>query len=279
MVVGFFCCLNFNQKGVVGIPNEIGRLDMRTPIEIALGIDENGMTTARKLYAFLELANGQFSRWAKTNITENEFAEENVDYWGFDINVEGNITKDFKLTAHFAKKLSCKGNGEHAEQAREYFTRVEERTKQLAIDRSRLSPQMQMMMSMAENMARQELEQKRQAKQIDEVEKRVDNMREIFTMPIGDWKADINKRVREISIKSGIDFQEVYSMMYGELENTAHCSLKRLADNKRVRMEKAGNTKTAIKNATTKIAVIYDNHKLKAIFENIVKRYSMKYCA
>ena len=40
---------------------------MKTPIEIALGIDENGMTTARDLYDFLELAQGQFSRWAKTN--------------------------------------------------------------------------------------------------------------------------------------------------------------------------------------------------------------------
>lgn len=77
-----------------------------TPIEVDLGVDENGMTTARKLYSFLELAQGQFSRWAKANITENEFATENEDWWGFDINVEGNIVKDYKLTAHFAKKLS-----------------------------------------------------------------------------------------------------------------------------------------------------------------------------
>ena len=27
----------------------------QTPIEIELGIDENGMTTARKLYEFLEM--------------------------------------------------------------------------------------------------------------------------------------------------------------------------------------------------------------------------------
>lgn len=40
------------------------------------------MTTARKLYDFLGLAQGQFSRWAKTNITDNEFATENEDYWG-----------------------------------------------------------------------------------------------------------------------------------------------------------------------------------------------------
>ena len=58
----------------------------RTPIEIALGIDEEGMTTARKLYAFLELDSSNYSRWCKSNITGNEFAEENVDYWAFVIN-------------------------------------------------------------------------------------------------------------------------------------------------------------------------------------------------
>lgn len=258
--------------------NELQR-DMRTPIEIALGIDENGMTTARKLYAFLELANGQFSRWAKANITENEFAEENVDYWGFDINVEGNITKDFKLTAHFAKKLSMKGNGERAEQAREYFTTLEERVKQKVIDLEQLDPQTKLMNLLVQSISRNELEQKRQAEQISKVEEKVDAMKEIFTTPIGDWKAEINARVREISIKSGIDYQALYSQMYGELENTAHCSLKRLQDNKKVRMEKAGNTKTAIKDGTTKIAIIFEKPQLKAIFENIVRRYAMKYCA
>ena len=54
----------------------------QTPIEIALGIDENGMTTARKLYAFLELGQGQFSRWAKTNIENNEYYQEGHDWWG-----------------------------------------------------------------------------------------------------------------------------------------------------------------------------------------------------
>lgn len=35
---------------------------LQTPIEIALKIDENGMTTASNLYAFLELNSTQFSR-------------------------------------------------------------------------------------------------------------------------------------------------------------------------------------------------------------------------
>lgn len=261
--------------------NELVQSNMRTPIEIALDIDSEGMTTARKLYAFLELDNRNYSRWCKSNIAENEFAEENVDYWAFVINEEwgGQATTDYKLTAHFAKKLSMKGNGEKAEQAREYFSLVEEKVKQTVIDRSQLSPQLQLMNMLVENMNRAEIEQKRQAQQIAKVEQTVDTIKEIFTEPIGDWKAEINARVREISIKSGTDYQSLYSQLYGELETTAHCSLKRLQDNKRSRMEKAGNTKTAIKDGTTKIAIIYEKPQLKAIFEGIVKRYAMKYCS
>lgn len=257
--------------------------ELQTPIEIVLGIDKNGMTTARKLYAFLELAQGQFSRWAKSNIVDNEFAIENEDYWRFDIDVEtptGGIVKrdDYKLTAHFAKKLSMKGNGAKAEEARDYFATLEEQVKQKVIDLNQLSPELQMFQKIFNVVAEQELEQKRQALQIERVEEAVSNMKGIFTEPIGDWKNDINTRVREISIKSGIGYQELYGQMYGELENTAHCSLKRLQENKKTRMEKAGNTKSAIKDGTTKIAIVYEKPQLKAIFEGIVKRYAMRYC-
>lgn len=143
---------------------------IQTPIEIALGIDENGMTTAKKLYEFLELNPAHYARWCRTNITENEFADENMDYWAFTPDGERdfnpNPTQDFKLTADFAKKLSCKGNGERAEQAREYFSTLDDKVKEVAINRQQLSPQMQMLMAMVESQARQELEQKRQAEQI-----------------------------------------------------------------------------------------------------------------
>jgi hypothetical protein len=155
-----------------------------------------------------------------------------------------------------------------------YFT-----VKKELIDKKQLSPQLQLMNMLVENMNRTELEQKRQAEQISRVEQTVGNIKEIFTQPIGDWKAEINARVREISIKSNIDYQTLYNQLYGELETTAHCSLKRLQDNKKNRMEKEGNTKTAIKNETTKIAIIFEKPQLKAIFENIVKKYAMSYCA
>lgn len=260
---------------------ELSKLETRTPIEIALDIDSDGMTTAKKLYSFLELSPSNYSKWCRTNIIENEFADENIDYWAFVLNDEwgGQSTTDYKLTAHFAKKLSVKGNSERAEQAREYFTTIEERVKQKSIDRTQLSPQLQALYGLIETQARQELEQKRQAEQITKVEQTVDNMKEIFTQPIGDWKSEINARVREISLKSNIEYATLYNHLYAELETTAHCSLKRLQENKKKRMEKAGNTKTAIRQETTKIAIIYEKPQLKAIFENIVKKYAIRYCA
>ena len=79
-----------------------------------------------------------YSRWVKSNITENPFAEGNKDFWAFVINEERNgkrynpnPTQDFKLTANFAKKLSMQGKTECAEQAREYFIRVEDKLKEV----------------------------------------------------------------------------------------------------------------------------------------------------
>lgn len=105
----------------------------QTPIEIALGVDENGMTTARKLYEFLELAKGQFSRWAKTSIESNEFYEENKDWWGFDIVSNGNNCKDFKLTTDFAKHLSTESHSAKGKIARNYFVGIEEKVKEVGI--------------------------------------------------------------------------------------------------------------------------------------------------
>lgn len=106
----------------------------QTPIEIALGIDEDGMTTARKLYAFLEMDSKNYSRWCKRNITENEFAEENVDYFHSSLmkseQGRGNFAEDYKLSASFAKKLSMQSKTAKGEQARQYFLKVEDKLKE-----------------------------------------------------------------------------------------------------------------------------------------------------
>lgn len=117
--------------------NEIMEATEQTPIEIALGIDADGMTTARKLYEFLGMDNKNYSRWVKSNITENQFAEEGTDYFHSSCMTSergrGNFAQDYKLTAQFAKKLSMMSKSERGEQARDYFTSVEDKAKEMIV--------------------------------------------------------------------------------------------------------------------------------------------------
>ena len=126
-----------NQQQSLNQPEQPESL--KTPIEIALGLDADGMTTARKLYEFLGMDESHYSRWVKSNITENPFAEENVDYFYSPSMASkqkrGNFAQDFKLTANFAKKLSMQGKTERAEQAREYFIRVEDKLKEVVLNK------------------------------------------------------------------------------------------------------------------------------------------------
>ena len=106
-----------------------------TPIEIALGIDNEGRTTATKLYDFLELNPSNYSKWFRKNILENEFAEETVDYFPFVLRYESltgeKERQDAKLTASFAKKLSMMQKNQKGEAARNYFLGVENGAKKL----------------------------------------------------------------------------------------------------------------------------------------------------
>lgn len=116
---------------------------MLTPIEIALGVDGNGMTTAKKLYEFLEMDTSNYSRWFKKNILENRFAERDVDYFTFVTNDEwgGQASVDAKITATFAKKLSMiQKNNKKGEAARNYFIGVENGAKKMIGNQIRQIP-------------------------------------------------------------------------------------------------------------------------------------------
>lgn len=271
--------------------NEIMNTATQTPIEIALGVDENGMTTAKKLYAFLELEPKNYSRWCRTNIVENEFAEENVDYWAFVINEEwgGQATKDYKLTAHFAKKLSVKGNSAKAEEAREYFTRLEEKAKQMVIDRKQLSPQLQLMNMLVENMSRQELEQKRQFEQIKHLEDNQRTLVDTFQTTTDkenfqSWASKCLSRIAEspnFNYGVGRNTRHAYARneSYKRLKEKWNCNLDdRVARAKGRAMERnPGITKTEL-NAINKLSIISGDKSLRPVYETVIKEMMIAYC-
>lgn len=105
----------------------------KTPIEIALQIDKDGMTTLSKLYNFLEINKSHYSRWCKKNIIENPFANEGYDYFTFrhygDNPLGGRPKTDYKLTSDFAKQLCMTVRNERGKQARDYFIACEQGLK------------------------------------------------------------------------------------------------------------------------------------------------------
>ena len=265
--------------------------DFQTPIEIALGVDENGMTTAKKLYAFLELEPKNYSRWCRTNIVENEFAEENVDYWAFVINEEwgGQATKDYKLTAHFAKKLSVKGNSAKAEEAREYFTRIEEKTKRQAIDRMQLSPELQRSFLLLENQAKLELEQKRIAAEQERQNKKLDTLVDTFqSNPDGDsfqkWANKCLSRIAEsANFHPEYGRQSRYAFAknesYDRLKRKWNCNLDdRVARAKGRAMERNPGITKAELNSINKLTIITNDKSLRPVYETVIKGMMIAYC-
>lgn len=105
----------------------------KTPIEIALQIDEDGFTTARRLYTWLEMDSSHYSRWCKKYILENPFAEYGVDYSPLEASKgRGNFADDYKISSDLAKKLSMQQRTERGEQARNYFIGCEQALVRLA---------------------------------------------------------------------------------------------------------------------------------------------------
>lgn len=151
---------------------------------------------------------------------------------------------------------------------------------------SELSPQLQMLQGLLDQMKETEIANKKRDRQIalaqETAEKAVETterMKDEIISPFDNWRDDINKKVRQISIASGIPYQGLFTTMYSDLEHIGRCDLSTRQRNKRDRMERAGCTKTDIQKETTKIAVIEDDARLKQIFEDIVRKYGMKYLA
>lgn len=269
--------------------NELETAKMQTPIEIALGVDENGMTTARALYDFLELAQGQFSRWAKTNIESNEFYEENKDWWGFDIMSNGNNCKDYRLTTDFAKHLSMESHSSKGKIARQYFITVEDKAKEMAINRSQLSPQMQMFYAIADGQAKMELEQKRQAEQMNRIEQKQDAIVETFqkTDSVEDFQKWANDRIAQIAespkFDKGYGRSKNYSLArsesYERLKQKRNCRLDdRVQKAKGRALEERPDIKKSELDKINKIYIIANDKDLRPAYELVIKEMMVYYC-
>ena len=199
----------------------------KTPIEIALQIDKDGMTTASKLYAFLELLPSNFARWCKKNIVNNKFATENEDYFPFIMQEERDKPKnpkpktDYKLTSEFAKKLSMTGNTEKHEQARNYFIACEQGLK---IATAKLQARNDDIQALAQSV--NNLVQKIDSK-FDSLEARVSTLENNVTTPkvlpkkqrFTYWSSKMFPKYQALAEYFEIQLKDLYKNLYREFQN------------------------------------------------------------
>lgn len=94
--------------------------------------NENGKkaVSAKELYLGLGLNKTQWARWYPTNIVENTYFLENIDWVGVRLDVEGNETMDFAISIEFAKHIAMMARTEMSHKYRNYFLECE---KQLSL--------------------------------------------------------------------------------------------------------------------------------------------------
>jgi phage anti-repressor protein len=258
-----------------------------TPIEIALGIDENGMTTAKKLYDFLELNPGNYARWCKSNILENPFAEEGKDYYSSCMKSEGkgNFADDFKLTAHFAKKLSMTQKNQKGEAARDYFTKVEDGAKEMTLRMQEMSPQLQVMINMELEQKRQAKEQERQAVELEQVKENQKVIAQALSRPVEkNFREWVNESLSMIAESNNYPYigssQERYRAVraesYERLNRRRPCRLDLKVRNAKGNAANAGANNTQI-NAINKLTVIEADKDLRPVYESVIKEMLAAY--
>lgn len=157
------------------------------------------------------------------------------------------------------------------------------------IDTTQLSPQLQMFQQIFQTVANQELEQKRQAEQLNRIEKKQDTIAETFASVSGneDFKSWVNKCIGRIaespSFTNGnsrtIRYANARAESYNRLKSKWSCNLDdRVSRAKGRALERKPNiTKTEL-NAINKLAVIAEDKSLKPVYETVIKEMMIFYC-
>lgn len=152
------------------------------------------------------------------------------------------------------------------------FNEMESHIKQQQLDMSNLSPELQLMANLVNNMAKQELAQK-------ELSNKVDNISEIVALNTTDWRKDaqslINKIVREMG-NTPEAHREIRNNIFTEVDRRGGVQLNTRLTNKRRRMADEGISKSK-RDSLSKVDVISDDKKLVEIYVAIVKEYAIKY--
>lgn len=162
-------------------------------------------------------------------------------------------------------------------------------TRECQIDRTQLSPQLQLMNMLVESMSRQELEQKRQSEQLNRLEDNQRALTDTFqSTPDSDsFQQWANKCLSKIAESS--NFHPEYGRQsryafarnesYDRLKRKWNCNLDdRVARAKGRAMERNPGITKAELNSINKLTIITNDKSLRPVYETVIKEMMIAYC-
>lgn len=245
----------------------------------------------RELHNALE-SKQDFSTWIKKRLSECD-AAENTDYELFHNFVEQvSGTKhriDYIIKLDTAKEMAMLERNEIGKKVRKHFIEIENRYKNQVIDRTQLSPQTQLMLTMSESIARTELEQKRQAEQIQRIEDNQKTLADAFQKSPDNesFQAWANRCLAKIAESRKFDkgygrngnHAAARNESYKRLKEKWNCNLDdRVSQAKGRAMERNPGITKAELNAINKLSVISGDKSLRPVYETVIKEMMIAYC-
>lgn len=149
------------------------------------------------------------------------------------------------------------------------------KTKNVVSD---LSPQMQLLMGMVNQLAENERQIRETREIAEKANETAEAIREAVTPITDDWRRITNEKIIKITKRSTFSYADMREEMYRLLEHRAGCDLATRVRNMRARVQNQGGTKTAI-DKICKIDVIENDKKLREIFSKIVSEYEIRFCS
>lgn len=139
------------------------------------------------------------------------------------------------------------------------------------VNLSNLSPELQVLINL-------EQQQKEQQKAIEDVNQRLDGIREIMCIHPDNWRRDCRKLLSKIAIsRGGLEaYPDINNEAFELVELRGHCNLDLRLLNRKKRMREAGATSNLLR-SQNRVDVIADDKRLTEIYIAVVKELAVKY--
>ena len=149
---------------------------------------------ARELHEGLE-SKQDFSTWAKARLNECD-AVENVDFSTFHKKMEreiGATTRvEYILKLSIAKEMSMLERNDQVKKYRKYLIEIEDKYKQLSIDISKLTPELQMFNQIFQSVASQQLQVNQLGQAVTAQASQIQNIKDTIVHHPDNWRKEIN---------------------------------------------------------------------------------------